>query len=134
MGYVLESSQGVDENCFKQTKRILSMQILMKIILSAVVVLAATEIGKKIPSMAGLIGVMPLVGALVLVWMYVDNKGNRQIMEEFTKGAIWGILPSILFYLVALFCFKKQLPFTIVMGASFSVWMAAAFVHQWLLK
>ena len=106
------------------------MQILIKAILSVAIILTATAIGKKFPSAAGLIGVMPLTGALVLVWMYVENKGNPEIMQNFAKGALWGILPSILFFLVALFCFKKQLPLELVLVLSFGIWIVAAAVHQ----
>ena len=110
------------------------MQILIKVILSVAIILTATAIGKRFPSAAGLVGVMPLTGALVLVWMYVENKGNPEIMQNFAKGALWGILPSILFFLVALFCFKKQLPLAIVLVSSFGIWIVAAAVHQWVLK
>jgi uncharacterized membrane protein (GlpM family) len=55
-------------------------------------------------------------------------------MQDFTKGALWGILPSILFFLVAFFCFKKQLPLPVVLVSSFGVWLVAAFFHQWALK
>ena len=110
------------------------MQILIKIILSLAIILVATAIGKKMPSSAGLIGVMPLTGALVLVWMYLENKGDSDIMQEFTFGALWGILPSILFFLTAFFCFKKQLSLPIVLVSSFGVWLAGALIHQWILK
>jgi len=110
------------------------MQILIKAIISTAIILAAAAIGKKFPSTAGLIGVMPLTGALILVWIYMENKGNPEVMEEFARGALWGILPSILFFLVAFVCFRKQLPLPIVLLSSFGVWLVAAFVHQWLLK
>ncbi len=110
------------------------MQLLIKIALSVAIILAPTAIGKKLPSTAGLIGVMPLTGALVLVWMYLENNGNSAVMQEFTKGALWGILPSILFFLVAFVCFKKELSLPLVLLSSFGVWVAAAFVHQWMLK
>jgi uncharacterized membrane protein (GlpM family) len=110
------------------------MQILVKTIISVAVILLATSIGKKLPSTAGLIGVMPLTGALVLVWVYLENKGNPDIMQDFAKGALWGILPSILFFVVALFCFKKNFSLPTVLAASFGIWLFAAFVHQWLLK
>jgi uncharacterized membrane protein (GlpM family) len=110
------------------------MQILIKITLSVIIILFATAIGKKLPSTAGLIGVMPLTGALVLVWMYLENKGNSEIMQDFAKGALWGIIPSILFFLVAFFCFKKNLSLPVVLISSFGVWTGAALIHQWLLK
>jgi hypothetical protein len=85
------------------------MQVFIKVALSVVIILAATAIGKKLPTTAGLIGVMPLTGALVLVWMYLESNGDPNIMQQFTRGALWGILPSILFFIVALFCFTRQL-------------------------
>lgn len=110
------------------------MQILVKVIISVAIILTATAIGKKLPSTAGLIGVMPLTGALVFIWMYLENKGDPNVMQEFTKGALWGILPSILFFFVAFVCLKKQLPLPLVLVSSFGVWVVAAFLHQWILK
>jgi len=110
------------------------MQTLAKIILSVVVILTATTIGRKLPSLAGLIGVMPLTGALVLVWVHIENRGDAAIMKDFTRGALWGILPSILFFMVALLCFRKNLSLPLVLAASFGAWMAAAAVHQWVLR
>ena len=110
------------------------MQLLIKVILSVAIILIATAIGKKFPSAAGLIGVMPLTGALVLVWIYLEHQGNPEIMQSFAKGALWGMLPSILFFLVALFCFKRQMPLSFVLVASFGIWIVAAAVHQWVLK
>src|ERR1035437_9599732 len=103
------------------------MQILVKAACSLAIILAALAIGKKLPSLAGLIAVMPLAGVLVMVWLYSDTGGNPEVMQEYTKGALWGIVPSILFYVVALWCFKKQLPLPTVIGLSFGVWLMAAF-------
>ena len=110
------------------------MQILLKVALSIAIILIATAIAKKFPSAAGLIGVMPLTGALVLVWVYVENNGNPEVMQGFAKGALWGILPSILFFIVALLCFKKQIPLPGVLAASFGIWLLAAIVQQWVLR
>jgi len=110
------------------------MQILVKIILSVTILLTATAVGKRFPSAAGLIGVMPLTGALVLVWMFVENQGDPKVMQNFARGALWGILPSVLFFLVAFQCFKRGMPLSVVLVSSFGIWLAAAFVHQWILK
>lgn len=110
------------------------MQILVKAVISLVVIFAATGIAGRFPLAAGLIGVMPLTGVLVLVWVYLENNGDPEIMQGFAKGALWGIVPSALFFLAALFCFKKEFSLPIVLISSFAVWIAAAFVHQWFLK
>jgi uncharacterized membrane protein (GlpM family) len=110
------------------------VQILIKAALSLIIIFSATGIAKKLPSAAGLIAVMPLAGALVLIWVYVENNGNSGTMLAFTKGALWGILPSVLFYLVALFCFKKGLSLSVTLLSSFIAWGLAALAHQMILK
>jgi len=110
------------------------MQILIKILVSLAIILAATAIGRKSPSTAGLIVVMPAIGVLVLVWTYLENKGDPVVMQGFARGALLGLLPTILFYFVAFMCFRRQCALPIVLAASFGVWLAAAVVHQWLVK
>ncbi|HEX2967430.1 MAG TPA: DUF3147 family protein [Syntrophorhabdaceae bacterium] len=110
------------------------MQIIIKLTVSLAIILIATAVGKRLPSTAGLIAVMPLAGVLVLIWMYIENNGNPDIMQGFTKGALWGILPSIVFYIAALFCFRKHMPLPLVLTCSFGAWAAAALIHQWFLR
>jgi uncharacterized membrane protein (GlpM family) len=110
------------------------MQLFIKVALSVVIILTATAIGKKLPTTAGLIGVMPLTGALVLVWMYLESHGDAGTMQQFTKGALWGIVPSILFFVVALLCFRKGISLPLALVSSFGAWLGAALVHQLLLK
>jgi uncharacterized membrane protein (GlpM family) len=110
------------------------MQLAIKIAVSLAVILLATSAAKRFPAVAGLIGVMPLTGALVLAWVYLEHRGDPGIMTGFAKGALWGMVPSILFFLVAFFCLKKSLPLTVVMTAIFAAWLLGAVVHQWLLK
>ena len=110
------------------------MRFVIKLCISIAIILFCTSIGKKLPSLAGLIAVMPLTGLIVLIWLYLDNPGNYELMTNYTKGALWGIVPSILFFLVAFFCFQKHLPLWIVLCASFVVWIIAAFIHQLRLR
>ena len=110
------------------------MQLIVKLAISMAVILAATGIARKAPSIAGLISVMPLAGALILSFVYYENKGQWQIMQGFTRGALWGIVPSILFYLVAFICLKKEMSLAGILGSSFGAWFAAALIHHWVLK
>ncbi len=109
------------------------MRFVIKLLISVCVIAVCAQVGRKLPSLAGLIAVMPLTGFIVLVWLYVDNPGNFELMGAYTKGALWGILPSVLFFVVAYLCFRRHLALWIVLCASFAVWVIAAFIHQWLL-
>ena len=110
------------------------MQFIVKLMISVCVILFCTLIGKKLPTLSGLIAVMPLTGLIVLLWLYTDDPGNFTLMNQYTKGALWGIAPSILFFLAAFICFRKQFPIWAVLLISFSAWLIGAFVHQWLLN
>lgn len=106
------------------------MQYIIKLILSLAIILTATFVAKKLPSLAGLIGVMPLTGALVLIWVYIENNGNQEVMNKFSTGAIFGIIPSIIFFIIALVCFKKNIPLALTLVLSFAAWLTGAYIHQ----
>ena len=110
------------------------MRFAIKLLVSVSIILLCTQIGRRFPTLAGLIAVMPLTGLIVLLWLHNDNPNNFMFMVHYTKGALWGIVPSILFFFVAFVCFYRHQPLWIVLCASFAVWLAAAFVHQWLLR
>ena len=109
------------------------MRFAIKLLISVCVISICAAIGRKLPTLAGLIAVMPLTGLIVLVWLYLDNPGNLSLMTDYTKAALWGIVPSTLFFLAAFLCFHKRLPLWIALCAGSAVWLIAAFVHQWLL-
>jgi len=109
------------------------MQFVVRLAITLAVIILCTQIGRKLPSLAGLIATMPLTGLIVLVWLYSENPHDLQLMTNYTKGALWGIGPSILFFLAAYVCFKKHLSLPAVLSISFGLWLIGAFVHQWLL-
>ncbi len=110
------------------------MQTALKLAVSLAVILAAVKTGKRFPAFGGLIATMPLTSLLVLIWLYMDTSGDNRIMTGYVKGVLWGIVPTILFFLVAFIAFRKQLSLPLVLAASFGVWLIGAFVHQWLLR
>jgi len=110
------------------------LRFAIKLLLSVAVILAATQIGRKAPTLAGLIAVMPLTSLLVLLWLYWDHPGDFALMSDYCGGALLGIIPTVLFFMTALVCFRRHLPLWAVLCASFTVWLLGAFVHQWLLR
>lgn len=110
------------------------MRFAIKLVISVVVILLATQIGRKAPTLAGLVAVMPLTSLLVLLWLYWDHPGDFALMGDYCGGALLGIVPTILFFVTALVCFRRHLPLWVVLCASFAVWLVGAFVHQWLLR
>jgi uncharacterized membrane protein (GlpM family) len=109
------------------------MQLLFKAVLGGCIIALCTFIGRKVPSLSGLIAVMPLTGLFAMLWLYYEPQKPPEAMTRYCQGAIWGIIPSILFFITALVCFRKGLPVWLILTISFTVWLAGAFVHQFLL-
>jgi len=110
------------------------MQTAIKLLISVAVILLAGQVGKRSPALAGLIATMPLTTLIVLVWLYTDDPGNSRLMYDYTRGVLWGLIPSALFFVTALLLFKKQMPFAIVVAASFLVWFVGALVHRLMVR
>ncbi len=65
------------------------MRLVIKVLVSLCVIAFCAWIVErhKLPTLAGLIAVMPLTGLLVLVWVYLDNPGNFDVMVDYTRGS-----------------------------------------------
>jgi len=109
-------------------------QVLLKTIVSVIIILCATGLARRYPSLGGLIGVMPLTGALVLVWTYLENKGDRAVIENFATGSLLGIIPTMLFFLVAFLGIKKGYSLPVVLSGGFGAWLIGAIAHQYFLR
>ena len=83
------------------------MRFVIKLFISLGIITLCSQIGRRLPTLAGLIAVMPLTGLIVLVWLYLDNPGNFSLMTDYTKGALWGIVPSVLFFLTVFYMFSQ---------------------------
>lgn len=109
------------------------MDFLLKLILANAIIVASVLAGRKAPTLAGLLATMPLTTLVVLIWLHSETPSDYERMVRFTRGVLWGILPSMAFFLTARVCFEKQLPFAAALGVSFCVWAAGAMMHRWLL-
>jgi len=110
------------------------MQFFVKLVIANLIIIACVQLGRRFPTLAGLIATMPLTSLIVLLWLHVDNPGDFGLMTQYTRGVLWGIIPTILFFAAAWFCFRRQWPLPVTLSAGFGVWLAGAVVHQWLVK
>ena len=110
------------------------MQFFVKLLITNAVIVTCVLLGKRLPTLAGLIAAMPLTTLLVLVWLYTDAPGDPRLLEKYTAGVLWGIVPTALFFAAAWFCFRHRIPFSVTIALSFAVWLVGAVVHQWLVR
>lgn len=91
-------------------------------------------VARKIPTLAGLKATMPLTAFIVLALIYFENKGSRKIMIDYILDAVYGLLPSLLFFIAAFYSFNKGAWLSTALPLSFAVLFLVSLVHQWILR
>ena len=107
---------------------------LIKLAVSNLIIVACVLIGRRFPTLGGLIATMPLTSLVVLVWLATDNPGNSRLLGEYTRGVMWGILPTLVFFVTAYLCLRKGISLPIVLPVSGAAWIGGALLHQYLLR
>ena len=110
------------------------MQFLVKLAVAVGIITLCSQIGGKFPRLAGLIATMPLTGLLVLIWLYSENPGKVDTLTQYVRGALWGIGPSILFFLALWLCLRYGIGMALALTAGALCWLGAAVVHRLLLR
>ena len=105
---------------------------IVKVTVSAFIIAGVSELAKRMPSFGGLIAAMPLTTLLALIWLYAET-GDYQLAHTFTRSVLFAIVPTIFFFITALYLFKRGTGFVTILIVSFIVFLGAAAVHQWFL-
>lgn len=105
---------------------------VVKIAVSAFIIAGVSELAKRMPSLGGLIAAMPLTTLLALIWLYAET-GDYQLAHDFTRSVLFAIIPTIFFFITALYMFKRGASFVMILVVSFVVFLGAAALHQYLL-
>ncbi|QDT41733.1 hypothetical protein Pan241w_17960 [Gimesia alba] len=93
------------------------MYYFLKVALTAVLVVAVSEISKRSSLLGGVLASLPLVSFLGLIWLYIDT-GSAEKVSELSRSIFWLVLPSLSFFLLLPFLLKKGVGFTASFGIS----------------
>ena len=107
---------------------------LVKLAVSNLIIVACVLIGRRSPALGGLIATMPLTSLIVLIWLASDNPGDTRLLGDYTRGVLWGILPTVGFFVAALLCMRKGVGLPVVLAVAGVVWLGGALLHQYLLR
>jgi uncharacterized membrane protein (GlpM family) len=110
------------------------MQFIVKLLITNIIIVASVQVGRKYPTLAGLIATMPLTSLLVLVWLQTDTPGDSRLLIDYTRGVMWGIVPTILFFATVWFGLCRQWSFSAALAAGGSFWLAGAVIHRCLVR
>ncbi len=75
------------------------MYYLIKVLLSALLITAISELAKRSTTLAALIASLPLTSILAFIWLYTDT-GDTQQIASLARQIFWLVLPSLGFFVV----------------------------------
>jgi uncharacterized membrane protein (GlpM family) len=74
------------------------MYLLLKTIITAVIVVGISTLGKKFSLIGGVLASLPLTSILAFIWLYQDTKDVSKIIE-LSYIIFWMVIPSLFFFL-----------------------------------
>ncbi len=97
---------------------------LLKVLLSATVVLAVSELSKRSSFWGGLLASLPLTSLLAFVWLHQDT-GDVQKTADLSWSIFWLVLPSLVLFVLLPVLLKRGVSFYPALGLSVLAMLAA---------
>lgn len=86
----------------------------IKVVISGFLIASISTLAKKEPRWAALLTALPLMTFLSLIWIYVETK-DMDLLSRYTKDVLVWVLPSLLFFVAAIYLFRWKVPFVLSM-------------------
>ncbi|MFN7097175.1 MAG: DUF3147 family protein [Gammaproteobacteria bacterium] len=87
------------------------LQYVIKVLISAILIVAISEIAKRSTLFGAALASVPLVSVIAIIWLYHDTHDVMQI-ANLASNVFWLVIPSlVLFILLPIFLLKLQWSF-----------------------
>lgn len=106
---------------------------LIKLFLSAGVIVTVTELAKRNNAAASIIHSLPLVSLLAFIWIYVETK-DAALIGRHAFGTFWFVLPTLPMFLIMPWLIKKFGGFWPAFGTSILITVLLYLLTMRLLK
>lgn len=100
------------------------MYYLVKLALSAGLIVLVSEVSKRSTLWGGIFASLPLVSVIALVWLWVDTRDAARIASLSTQ-IFWLVLPSLLLFLSLPLLLKRGMGFPASLALSSGLTVAA---------
>lgn len=109
------------------------LRLAVKFLLSAAIVVSVSEIAKRSTIAGGLLGSLPLVSILSMIWLYQDT-GDVSRVAALSMEIFWLVIPSLVLFVVLPFLLTRGVSFYMALGASIAAMLICMSVGTLLLQ
>ncbi len=107
--------------------------LIVKFLITAGVVVAASELAKKNSILALVTLALPLTSVLTFFWVFYET-GDRQKLASLSWGVFWLVPPSLVFFPVFALLIEKEWSFWLVFLIAALVTLLVFLVYTKILK
>jgi hypothetical protein len=100
------------------------LALVVKFVLTAVIIVAVSELGKRSTLAGALLASLPLTSLLALIWLHHDT-GDAAQAAALARGIFWLVLPSLAFFIVFPAAVRAGWAFWTSMGAGIAATLIA---------
>ena len=93
------------------------MQYLIKITITAVLVVAISEVAKRSSFAGAVLASVPLISVLALFWLYIETE-NIERVSELSTSVFWLVLPSLALFVALPLMLRQGINFYFSIGFS----------------
>lgn len=109
------------------------MAFVIKVIISALLITSIAELGKRFSPLAAILASLPINSIIAIIWLYSETKDSQKIID-LSNGIFWGILPSLLFFVLLPIFLKAGLNFPVALLLASLIMAVAYFVYVFVLN
>ena len=104
---------------------------IIKVVVSAAVVVAVSELAKRSSLLGGLIASLPMVSLLALCWVYGETRDPERV-AALSWSIFWLVIPSLILFVALPILLKRGAGFAPALSGSLAL-MTAGYVLTALL-
>ena len=104
----------------------------IKVLISAVIIVAVTEFSKKSSMVGGILASIPLVSVLAFIWLYIETKDIQKI-SQLSSSVFWLVIPSLSMFLILPYLLKLKLDFYLALIISIVVMVLCYYAMIFIL-
>ena len=105
----------------------------IKVIISALLIVAIAELTKRSSLLGGILVSIPLVSVLAMIWLYVDTRDVERI-AQFSVSVFWLVIPSLALFVTLPLLLRSGVGFYLSLLIAIAVTVVCYYVMVVLLN
>lgn len=104
----------------------------LKVAITAVLVVAIAEVGKRSSAIGALLASLPLTSLLAFIWLYGET-GDAAKVASLAQSIFWYVLPSLVLFIALPVLISNGISFWPSLAISCAVTFGAYLAMTWIL-